>query len=367
MSLSITKYPDKVVNDNPATISKWNAVHHAILYCFERKDFLVSTTKPGGDNPSLVVFITSSFTPPLSNIFAIGDEVYLELTTGESGTFPITAIGANTITINIGTITTLVGIGYINLLTRENYFIKVNIWEVDVNNQYNLIGTSINKPDNTGRVKADASSFLKSLVGYTDDFLFNVLNQKDLQLGNRYNITYSENWIGFEGDFSVMSSIVLRYMVNAAKQIQDLYGENMGEYVPFNNYAAEDIRAKFLSDFNSPTYFPGFPFSLSFIYSESLFGTQTHKKEEHFDVNGNSTALTSKLLDTGESPYVNRLMIDQDYGNDKCVDVWLENNGVSDPVEWSVDYDVDNDYAGDGDVMPPVDDSQVDDQQTQTS
>lgn len=366
MSLSIVEYPDKAVNENPNTISKWNAVHHAILYGLQRKDFLVSTSKPSGSNPWLDITINFPLVIFADNIFTPGEEIYLELTTLESGTFEIVSVtNPNTIRINIGSSTTLVGNGFMNHLERANYFALINIWEVDVNNQYNLIGTSVNKPDPTGRVMVDTSSFLKSLAGYQDEFLYNVLNQKDLTLGNRYNITFSENWLGFEGDFSAMSTTDLRYFVNAAKQIQDLYGSNMGEYVPFKNYAAEDVRAKFLSDFESPTYFPNFPFSLSFIYSESLYGTETTKEEEHFDVNGNSISLTSQKLDTTQSPYVNRLMIDQNYTTEKCVEVWLDNDpNESDPVTWAEAEYVDSDYAGDGDQLPPVDDSQVEDQQT---
>lgn len=337
MSLTITSYPQVNVNGNINTLSKWGAVHHAILFGMHRQDYgVLPSTKPPGDNPFLDIAVSGLGGNPATSVFTIGNEVYIELTTGASGTFPIVSItNPNTIRINIGARADLVGTGYLNDLSRLNYFSKTNIWGVDASNQYYLIGTSENKPDSTGRFKVDVASYLKSVVGYNDEFLYDTLNKKDLTLGGSYNITYSENWQGFEGSFSGMSNTLLRFFSNSAKQIQDKYGANMGEYVPFNNYDPTDIKALFLSDFEAPTYFPGFPFSLSFIYSDRLAGTETKKHEEKFDVNNVPVALTIKELNNSEVQNVNRLIIDEGYpSTTDNLEVWLENDGTVSCIQY---------------------------------
>ena len=205
------------------------------------------------------------------------------------------------------------------------------------NNQYELIGQSKNKPDSTGRGSVDVSAFLKNIIGYQDNFKYDILNQKDETLGSPYNITYSENWQLFEGEFSGLSNTLLRFGVNSAKQIQDLYGQNMGEYVPFFIDAITPVPfSNFLSDFEEPTFFPGFPFSLSFIYSEYLIGIETFRHQENFDINGNPAVSPSPIeLNNGEAQEVNRLLISEILPTTTvCAEVWLETDGTIDCVEY---------------------------------
>ena len=86
----------------------------------------------------------------------------------------------------------------------------------------------------------------------------------------------------------------------------------MGEYVPFFIDLVTPIpKAKFLSDFESPTYFPGFPFSLSFIYSENLVGIESFRNQENYDINGSPTIVGPAVqLNNGEAQEVNRLLIE---------------------------------------------------------
>lgn len=358
MSLSIIKYPTAAVNSNKLTISKWNAVHHPIKYELQRRDFQITFFQ---SSPTLMQVSLSGFTGDINTILAVNDEVYIESANG-SGTFPVNAIiGINSFDVVFGVFGGIGdGVGYTNLLNRKNFFILVKIWEVNPSNQYILLGTSTNKPDNTGRTSVDVSSFLKSLVSYEDDFLFDRLNQIDLMLGNRFNITFSENWFGFTGPFSGISKDDLSYFTNSSKQILDLYGSNMGEYVPFLDTAGPDPKAKFLSDFKEPTYFPGFPFSLSFIYSEFLTGIETFKVEEKFDVNGVTLSTTEVLLDNSQLPFVNRLMIDEGYVNEDHLDVSLVTIQTVLKVAYFETGYVAAGYASGGTEIPSVDDSLID-------
>lgn len=320
----IISEPEVDVNSNSNTVSKWNAAHHPISYQIQRKDFTVVVVSVPGKHTATLTGLSGL----ASEEFSLGDFIYVETDTG-SGTFEVIEI-TDPDKIAFQSPDVFAGSGYINNLGRANFFFLVNVWSVDPNDVFTLVGTSINKADSTGLAKIDVSSFLKSLVGYMDEFTYDVINKIDLTLGGKYNISFSENWTGTEGTFSSLAT-PLKYYTNSAKQIGDLYGSNMGEYVPFEAYDPEDARAKFLSDFNTPTYFPSFPFSLSFIHGDELTGTNTRRYEELFDVNGNSisSGFNSLLVTTAEKPFVNRLMLAQGYASTvKSANVWIEDNAV---------------------------------------
>ena len=99
----------------------------------------------------------------------------------------------------------------------------------------------------------------------------------------------------------------------------------MGDYVP----TLDDTRAnkaKFVTDFVKPTYFVGFPFSLSFIYSDNLLNKQISRKQDSFDINGVQIGTTDSAdLDYAQRFFINRLMINESLTSQvKEIDVWLE-------------------------------------------
>jgi len=293
-----------------------------------------------------------------------GDLVYVESATG-SGVFTIASFSSpNIFTFEPQFWNGSASLyGYINLDSRTNYFINTRIYGVDESNSYYFIGTSENKPDASGRVDIDVSSFLKESIGYVNEFQYDVINKQDLTQGGSFNITSSENWQLYEGPYSAISNTVLRFFVNAAKQIQDLYGSNMGEYVPFYILTTSpeiDDDALFLSDFEKPTYFPNFPFDLSFIYSESLAGIVTTREEETFDVNGISVSTSSTELNNAEVQDVNRLMIEESYAAGiEEVDVWLDSEGTVDCVRYMASGYVVIGYVADACGLPVISDDPV--------
>ena len=334
MSLSITKFPEKFVNNDPSLLSKWSAVHHEMIFGMQRQDYPVQTFYNAGTQ---VLIVAITFGTMIDNPLP-GDKVYVE-SGNTSGTFTIATFSFP----NIFTFEPQVWTGgnvsaFINLFSRTNYFIRTNVFGVNQANQYFFIGQSINKPDNTGKATVDVSSFLKAAVDYVDEFEYIALNAKDLTLGGSYNITFSENWVGFTGEFSGLSNDILRFYVNAAKQIQDVLGENMGEFLPIFIDQSPPLveEGKFLSDFESPTYFPNFPFSLSFIYSEYLVGIKTFRNQENFNINGVLQASPAPAeLSNAEVQEVNRLLIDENFAStDECTEVWLQTDGEVDCVKY---------------------------------
>lgn len=330
--IAVSSYPQRVVDSNNDKLSRWAAVHHPMKFEIQRQDYPVYCSY----NTTTYVLTAVITLGNVIDSFAAGDQIYIEVPNGSaiftlaSYSFPNTFVfEAKPVSFVFNTY------GFMNVLTRSNYFIRTQVWKVNAYNVYEYVGTSINKPNGSGRAQVDVSSFLKSAVDYDESFDYGQINKKDLSLGGGYNITYQENWKNYEGSYSGIGDTDLNFFVNAAKQIQDLYGSNMGEYVPFylDTEPDPDTKAKFLSDFEKPTYFDGYPFSLSFLYSESLAGIVTTREEEQFDVNGVSIATSSDDLINTEVQNVNRLMIAQSYSsNVKEIDVWLASDGTEDCV-----------------------------------
>ena len=356
MSLFIIKYPDRANEENSSLISKWTAINHSVTFEMRRQDFQGAFTFNSTDQT--ITFFVSAPGFGASEAVA-GDVVFMENTRMYGDLTVIQNNGTNLLcSLNVGVFDNLAHtIGFINLYSRENYYAITEVYGVNESNTYDLIGTTKNRPDGRGRFNVDVSSFIKNIVSYEDNFKYNTINQKDGSLGSPFNIKYSENWKGSEGALTALTDVNKRYGVNAAKQIQDLYGQNMGEYVPYfiDNTTPVPL-SKFLSDFKEPTYFPGFPFSLSFIYSEGIATLASYRDQQGFDIN--NVEVFSALgapLDNSQSEEVNRLMINESIGSDvdSCL-VWLQSEGFEKKLKYVSDDYWSDGYTDEEDVNPPT-------------
>lgn len=348
--ITVVSQPQRNINDDPAIPSRWSAVHQPIQFAMRRTDIDVAiiTSGTGGN-------VRINVNDPITGA-SVGTNLFIN-----SGSY----FGTYEITNNHSTIPRWIEIdlpytsfavgGYINLLSRENYYVETEIYGVDTSGTftYYKLGTSINKPDDEGNVIVDVASWLKSLVAYNETFSFDVLNKKDETLGGMYNIKYREVYNGVAQAFSAMSSTLVNYYVNSAKQIQQRYGQNMADYVP----ALIQLNQKFMSDFEKPTYFAGYPFALTFIYSDLITGYEVFKLESTKDLNGTEIANNYYELDNAQSQRVNRLMLEEGYSpNVNEVDVWLEFGEVKCQTYAEDEYVVDGyveEHCGVATVEPP--------------
>jgi hypothetical protein len=329
MSTTIITKPEQVVNNNVLTVSKWNATHHPIKFGMQREDYQVDVITLGGLGALIECTITAGLAGLPSAEFTVGKTVYLDVfgASPGSGNFEIDSIvDPDTILLVNPDFVTITGSGYFNDLERANFFIKTDVY--DKSSGVNVfVQSSINKPDATGFLEVDVSSFLKSLVGYNDEFIYSVINSKDLTLGGIFNIEFSENWFAFTGPLTIPGEDF--YFTNSSKQIGDKYGSNMGEYVPFEQFTIGDP-AKFITDFKFPTHFPNFPHSLTFINGDEMTGIDTKIFQDNFDINGNLISSGSTLLDVSVNakPFVNRLNVDITATNRKFADFYITDNAI---------------------------------------
>lgn len=340
MAVILKEIPKAVVfNEN----SYWNAVHHPIIVKLQRVDQSVAFKY---QNPGMPVVIKTVGAPIAANV---GDRIRYFQPNGENYTWTITAISGSNITTD-GTIPgTFYGgtVNYIDGLT--GYYIEADVLDVDASQTLVKLATLDYKVDIDGICEISSQEILRSLVQMPNGFNYDQINKAVLGESGKFVIRYREFHSGTEQN---ETDTQILYWTNSAKQVGDVYGANMADYVPTIDATREDPdKAKFLSVFDKPTYFTGFPFSLSFIYSDNLRNKQLSRVEEHFDLNGDSVlGGLSTLMEYSERFFLNRLMIQQGYSSTvKEIDVWIESGDTitESPVDGDSNY-------SDGTIFEPL-------------
>lgn len=300
-----------------AQTSKWQAVHHPVVMELQRQDQQVTMKyKPGSLGVRLKMIGSVSST-------VVGQEIKYFQPNGDSYTWTVTAVYGSVI-VTDGTIPGTVYGGFVIYTSGAipNY-VNVDVYRINVYQQYELAASLRYMTDVNYRVSVPVQEILRSASKLPNTFDYDAINKTVEGEGGKYELRYYQY---SESGESVIYTTDILYWTNSAKQPGDVYGSNMGEYVPTIDATRNDPdKAKFMTVFDKPTYFVGFPFSLSFIYSDNLTNIQITREEEHFDLNGSSIDTASTELDYTQRFAVNRLMIKQGYSSSvKKIQVWLE-------------------------------------------
>jgi hypothetical protein len=316
--------PSVTVNGN---VSRWNAAFNPIIFTYQRKDFEVTSvvidTATGNarvnvnaDMSAIENAITAN-NAIISNAAAQGitllnfQTIYVYLNAGPYvGTFVVNSANGNSMVINTPFTGTAVGFVNINML-KPYYQVSTKITYVDpLTNAINTI-TSVNRPNNQGITQADISNFLQSLLRAKDDSDYSQINYRDANLSASYTIQYAEQYDDYQNPGATITSPYISiatpyYVMFTARQIQSKNGGNLAEYVPF---PTSTTLAKWVTDFSEPAYTNGYPFDISFIYSEALAGRQLYYKIVLQDINRNplpGNDVTSYLLNDDGSWLLNQ-------------------------------------------------------------
>lgn len=344
MALVLTKLPQVKIK---LKTSKWNAVHHPITFEFQRQDVKVSKAIPsfvdgfGTSKPCTNIYLSSKVPSDLK----IGQNINY-IVNNKKYTTKVIEIETNTFLVVEQILNTPLNGGVIILTESYNsYYAEVEIYAVDSSNTYKSIGFTKCSSNDMGVVKVNVHEWLQTQAIFTNKFAYNVINKLQSSEGGQFNIIWREVFNGITTNipFSILNTNNVFYWTNASKQIKDVYSSNMGDYNPTDDVTRTD-KAKFLSVFDKPTYFVGYPFSMSFIYSDQLENKEVSRREITKNINGTQIASTTDLIKMTERGFVNRLMIKQSYTSAvKTVDLWLETSAFTttkNPIQWDEDYAV---------------------------
>ena len=325
MALYLISYPDAEINSNSNTVSKWVSCNHPVIYEVQRKDAIFTSIQANSSTQATInsTGVGTNYSATVTAPF----QIYVTGSNFPDGEYTALSISTNAIVIDItgmgysGATPAFTG-GYTNIV-RENYFIKTNI---EINSIE--VASSVNKQQTIlANISINVGEFLKAGLSYSETFDFDVINEADTTKGRDFSPFFRECWTGYEGDQQGLIP-AQEYFMNQVQQLGATYNGNVGDYVLFDTYDTLDPRAKFLCDFEKPTYFEGYPFSLDFIFDIDLdvVDYDIRRQEERYNKSGTSVSTLTTSLDLTQVGFVNRLMIAGSYASTvNTVNVWIDN------------------------------------------
>lgn len=184
------------------------------------------------------------------------------------------------------------------------YYLRVRVFEYGSNT---LLADLSVRPIRVGDMRVDVSRYVRSYLesSYTPNFTGRI-NDAELKSVLRFYITYQENFI--DGTTGSLISDGANY-INAAlsaKQIGQQYGQNMRDYTPL---LRDGLVAKFLTEFETPVKWNGWPFTLSFIYSEDIIGQEVKRIETNLNINKAFISDGETQLDRSKANKINWVKI----------------------------------------------------------
>ena len=322
MSLTVTQYPHATVNGET---SRWNAVHHPINYIVQRRDQAVQLRFTNTLGETYINTVG-----PVDASAAVGGYIQYITPSGQVYTLEILSLSTSSMQVS-GSLTGTVAGGAVNYLGRQGYYIETEVLHVDESDTFESLGFMRHTTDNDANIEINVATWLLEKTVFPNTFEYDQINRAIYGEGGKYSLRFVEYYDGRA--YIVGQLFDVDFWTNSAKQVGDVHGSNMGEYCP----TVDDLRpnkAKFLTAFEQLTYFEGFPFSLSFIYSDNIAPFQITREEERFDLNGASLSTASNGLFETERWNVNRLMIAESYPSEvDTLEVWLVSGDALDTNE----------------------------------
>jgi hypothetical protein len=135
-----------------------------------------------------------------------------------------------------------------------------------------LLASNSYRPFKVGTIDIDVTAFVRPYLysNYSPDA--NSVNSIDVGGSLRFYIEYTEIKRNDPNTTFVSDKQNPIYAVHSANQVGDVNGSNLKEYVGIQ----EDItpKAKFLTEFETPVAFEGYPFYISFLFDSNLGGKE---------------------------------------------------------------------------------------------
>jgi hypothetical protein len=271
-------------------VSRWNAAFNPIVFTYQRKDFTIKNITANPEKGYAEVSVNGNFNDQATGKAKIkpGDKIYIN-SGSYTGVYTIQKItNSNSIVID-APFTGNDASGFININSMFPYYeLHTRITYTDVLSGRSNTIKSINRPDNTGLIRADISNFLQSLLRPFDNSNYTLADILDTNLCASYTIDYAQHYDdgtdeGFTTSYSQITAPY--YVVYAAKQLGSLYGGNLAAYVP--NTLPNAQPALWISDFAEPAYSVGYPFDIGYLFTDEMLSLQPYCQLTLLDINRN--------------------------------------------------------------------------------
>ena len=157
-----------------------------------------------------------------------------------------------------------------NLESRQNFYIVLRITENQTNSVYRDLRFT---PDKYGKIRAEVSGALRSFLNlnYTEPISESDILINEFNLSTGFYFSILEKWIGSSNSFPNGEDI--KYCIAGAFQIGDPLNGYYDKY--FGNTEGTlvypELMPQWITQFENPVYFYGFPFTLSFLGTEQMY------------------------------------------------------------------------------------------------
>jgi hypothetical protein len=204
--------------------------------------------------------------------FTVGETIELSSTGGYIGTFTILNVSGTEVTFNkTWNSFNPYFLAIINFPNRINFYVTLRISVDPAETIYRDLRFT---PDSKGIIRAEISGALRSLLNlnYTEDLTFPI-RAEETNLSSSFYFATKDNWINSgESWIQYYAAEDVKYCIAGAFQIGD---PNNGYY---NKYFANtdgsfhypDYMPQWITQFEQPSLFANFPFTLSFLGNLTL-------------------------------------------------------------------------------------------------
>ena len=294
MSFDIEIVSEPKITHTSGDASRWLMSQNPLIFKFQRKDLTILSITDLGTSQRLT-FLSSP------HWISVGDSVYYgNSIQNNDGEYLVTVVNAALNYIEIATSLTLGPLGFVNDTTNlQNYHVALNIYKwIGVGSIGDTIANAKYYDDPTGLITADLREYLEPLLDISFPSFFGVATKHEKR-DHDFSFTFAAGFV--QNVFPPVSPVLFLYdtrnwVYKASAQLGDQFGQNMRRYMTYPALAT--LTAEGLMHFNSmfdePYYFDGYPFALSFIYSEKEITNLINRHIQWLDIN-NVNVSTEKV------------------------------------------------------------------------
>jgi hypothetical protein len=295
MATNIISDPSHVIQVSPEVVSRLVATESPNIFKLQRKDFAIASCEESGGFVKLTT--SAEFTGNLGDSISIYDDYSSSIITGKIT--DIQGSPANIIITDVTWVSTY-DFSYLNDSTLfPGYYFEGRLTVNSVLETMTVIAT----PDSKGLADLDVSGILriKTSLLKTGDYTTDIT--KEISKSGKFTFEYRGMYRGASSSTAYTSEGNTWYYVESIRSEEQ--GSNLYDYLATS---AGDV--PFFNQFDSPVYFLGLPFDLSFFLPDN---TSTNIVVTIKRYNSSNTLLgtTTKTVSMGSlEGYINSLNID---------------------------------------------------------
>ncbi len=234
---------------SPETIIRWLATECPNVFRVQRKDYLVTASEQMASPACVSLDLGAEYSGSIGNVISV-----YNATNGAMYQGTVTGIASPATTIETD-IPWEAGFNasYLNDNTAKEGFYYEG--KLTVNGVVQTL-TVIASPDSFGIADLDVSGILRIMVSTTKVGTYTQLITPETTKSGRFTLAIRECWYGSDEAYTEEGNTW--YYAECIRSIEQ--GSNLHEFVATDNY-----EAPFLNSFESPVFFAGLPFDISFI------------------------------------------------------------------------------------------------------